>query len=249
LALAAALAWCGCLSPSRAEAQTDEYCQYGTRTIVLYLDRTTQYDDADRDDLVGGLEQTIRSIDVGDRVAVFTIADHPVNSELLFDRCLPGCPDTGIFGELVSSCRPIIARQRALGFRADILAALQGVVTQPREYPYSAILDTLAEGLAAVELPEGSRVLVFSDMLENSPDLPWPAIARAEVGDLLERTGPKPDLAGVDVVVFGFGRDHSPAREPLPEPLRSATEAVWREILLAWGAQTVAISKEMRAPD
>jgi hypothetical protein len=214
----------------------------------LFLDRTTQYDETDRDALVTGLEEAIRSIGIGDRVEIYTISDAFVNSELLFQQCMPGCPDVGLLEELVSECRPIIARQQALSFRAEILESLQEVVSTPRQYRYSAIVDTFSRQLAGMRLGSNSYVLVFSDMLENSPDLPWPAITEADGAEVAAGLPlPKPDLAGARVIVCGFGRDHSPARRPLPESVRNATETFWRTFFEQLGAGSVDISPRMQS--
>ena len=119
---------------SESRAQPGEYCHTGERDHA-----PRRPDDPvrrDRQGSAGGRAARTRcgASAPGTGLTIRTISDSPVP----FRRCCstpasPGCPETGLLGDLWSECRPIVARQRALGFRSEILSHAAGGGHRPAE--------------------------------------------------------------------------------------------------------------------
>lgn len=228
-----------------ARAETD-YCAYSEKVTLLLVDRTTMYDDIDKTRLVSGLEQLYNALEIGDRLIVHTIADHTTASERVFDACYPGCPDNGLMGWIVSSCRAGLARSDLLTFREQLALRLREVLYQHEEYPHSAIIATLVGTTARYKSVGLNRLVVFSDLLENSAELPWPTIVTRDAQSLHDRLmglGLSLDLRNIQVVAFGIGRVHDQERTPLSADQRSALLVFWRTYFTNSGSASVAIGE------
>ena len=228
-----------------ARAETD-YCAFSDKVTLLLVDRTTMYDDIDKTQLVSGLEQLYNALGIGDRLIVHTIADHTSASEKVFDGCYPGCPDEGLMGWIVSTCRAGLARSDLLTFREQLALRLREVLYQHEEYPHSAIIATLASTTARYKSVGLNRLVVFSDLLENSTEFPWPTIATRETQSLHDRLtglGLSPVLHNVQVVAFGIGRIHDEERTPLTANQRSALLLFWRTYFANSGSASVEIGE------
>lgn len=237
----------GTLKPQQALSQSVDYCLFGTAQSIIFIDRTTQYDEIDENILVDALEQIVQSLALGERVRIVTINDAAVNSETVFDSCKPGCPDGGFMDALLSTCSQMAARQRALLFRGELVAQLKDIVTNPREYNYSAIVDTLATKMHEMSLESSDNVIIFSDLLENSSQYPWPAIVQGDPGtvlDRLSRTVVVPDIHGANVIAFGIGRNHTAGRPPLSVDTRSKLILFWEAYFRLSNAGLIQISIE-----
>ena len=148
---------------SESRAQPYEDCQYGSSQITLFVDRSTQYDETDEDQLMGGLEDTVRSIGTGDQVAIRTISDSPVHSEVLFDACSPACPETGCWA---TSGPSAVHRGAAAGagFRSGVPLA------RCRRWSPTAEVRPLGHRRHAFERAGGeaaavrAHLLIFSDL-------------------------------------------------------------------------------------
>ena len=232
-----------------APAQADEdWCQYGDRSLLLFVDRTTEYDAEDRKDFAQGLERIFEILKMGDRFVMQTIEDAPQHSKTVFERCYPGCPKAGLLGWLRGSCREMKARSAALGFKHDLARLGKALIEEPARFSYSAIGETL--GTKGAEHHRRNHpvrhLFAFTDLLENTPVTPWPAILQrsgdAYVRDL-EMMGV---LEEVDARAFGVGRSHRAGRKALDGRTIRNLKRFWSAAFEAMGAESVTITKQLR---
>lgn len=229
-----------------SETENDEYCQFGNGVVLVLVDRTTMYDDMDREELREGMAEIFRSMGIGDRLAIATIVEDYRNSQIVFNDCKPGCPEVGLREWLFSTCRPIVAKSHGLQFQARFVATVRPLVEGDVSFPRSAIIETIETVTEKLHAHRLERILVFSDLLENSNFLPWPRILKVEPGTAAwakimgELT---PRLEGTRVTVLGFGRLHSPGRPPLSPDQRRQLLNFWDEYFRSSGAVAVDISE------
>ena len=93
----------GVLAASPGFAATGKYCSPTADNIVVYIDRTTNYDDKDKKDLVDGVSKLFASLQGGERFSIRTISDSFTTSTSLIDDCVPVCASKGFLGDLFSS--------------------------------------------------------------------------------------------------------------------------------------------------
>ena len=232
-----------------AQASADaNWCEYGDRTLLLFVDRTTEYDEEDRRDFAQGLERIFEILEAGDRFVMQTIEDAPEHSKTVFERCYPGCPKTGLLGWFRGSCREMKARSAALGFKHDLAILGRRLMEEPAQFPYSAIGETIGTMAADHQRRNHpvSHLFAFTDLLENTSSTPWPGILQRSgetyVKDL-EITGV---LEEVEARAFGVGRSHGAGREALNGETRKRLKRFWRAAFEAMGAESVNISKQLR---
>jgi hypothetical protein len=239
-----------------ALAENGEYCQHSEHITLIFVDRTTQYDEIDKELFVSGFDRIVGTLKPGDRVAVHTLAGDYPQSERVFDRCVPGCPDSGVLGWIFSSCRPMQARVDFSRFRQDLAASIRRMLDELQSYEHSDIVRTLARVTEAVARSgtdqERSRqlrhVFIFSDLLENSKHLPWPTIIRRPSSDLvgeLSRNGLIPIVRGARVVAFGIGRSHDPERTALGTSAERRLQDFWALLFATGGAEDVYIGRRL----
>ncbi len=228
--------------PARA---AEDYCNYGTATAMLLVDRTTAFDNTDKTLFLQALDQVVGALGPGDRFVVFTMTGAYTESRKIFDRCKPACPDAGFFAGLLSSCSAVVARSENVGFTRDLAQDLASLLEKPEETRYSDLFRTIAEDVHAEAGGKPIRTLIlFSDLIENSPILSERDVKRLPPDAILKRlaaSSVQVGLPGAAVRVFGFGRDDSPSRPPLPQAERQRIEEAWRSWFLAGGATTVDI--------
>ena len=230
------------------EAQVN-YCAFSDKTTLLITDRTTFYDDIDRKNLVDGLTNLYDDLGIGDRLVVHTITDDRAKSDKVFDSCYPGCPEGGLMSWLVSSCRSGLARSDRIDFRSKLATKLRAVLLEHEKYPRSAIIETLASVTGSYYSDGLTRVVVFSDLLENSLMFPWPMITKGSSKSMIatvQRLNLLPRVSGIPVIVFGVGRQHDPARSPLGPRQRHKLEQFWHELMLSGKAVSVVIGETYR---
>ena len=231
-----------------ASAEADEdWCRYGDRTLLLFVDRTTEYDEEDRKNFAQGLEGIFESLKTGDRFVMQTIEDAPQHSKTVFERCYPGCPQAGLWGWIKGSCQEMKARAAALGFKRDLARIGKALIKEPARFAHSAIGETLGtKGLEHHRRNHPVRHLfAFTDLLENTPAIPWPSILQRGGNAYVRNL----DLAGVlikiDVWVFGVGRSHKPDRRPLDRRTMKKLRRFWTEAFEAMGAGSVTLTKQI----
>ena len=233
------------LATGSAQAATD-YCGYGQATSVLLVDRTTVFDATDRSVFLQALDGMIAGLGAGDRLVLYTMTGAYTESQKLFDRCKPACPDEGFIGDLFASCRPVVARSDALGFTRELAQTLAGLLQKPEETRFSDLFRTVTDAVRPYAAgPQKLQTLfVFSDLIENSPLIPERELKRLPAASIVQRLrtdGVVAMLGGAAVRVFGFGRDDSPGRPPLPQAERQRIEQAWRLWFSASGAGSVEI--------
>ncbi len=233
------------LTTGTARAATD-YCAYGHATSVLLVDRTTAFDATDKSVFLQALDGMIAGLGAGDRLVLYTMTGAYTGSEKLFDRCKPACPDEGFLGELFASCRPVVARSDALGFTRELAQTLAALLQKPEETRFSDLFRTVTDAVRpyAGGSQKLQNVFLFSDLIENSTLIPERELKRLPPPVVLQKLrseGVMATLGGAAVRVFGFGRDDSPGRPPLPQPERQRVAQAWRLWLGASGAGSVDI--------
>ena len=220
--------------------------------VLILIDRTTAYDNRDRKIFASGFERIVETLQLGDKVLVQTIADDYAKSETVFQKCRPGCPDTGISGWLFAKCRALQARADLTDFKRTLAGSIRELLKNRQEFEQSDIVRTVARSTGALRaLPFGkdkdrklALVVLFSDLIENSELLPWPAIVntkRSTTLALLKGQGIAPAVEGADVVAFGFGRGHDKYRSPLKPWLERSLRRFWTQYLQSGGAKSVSI--------
>ena len=233
----------GCL-PSAAYAH--DYCQYGKQSVLLLIDETTNFDSMDREHLMDGISKIFESLEVGDEIISHSISSSSVLSEKVFEGCYPGCPEGDIWSWATNACKGGLARQDALRFKAELAGKMKAVMGRYVDHPQSDILATIADLTKTYNGKNLSRLVVFSDLLENSKALPWPTIATSRFESLkpsVRRSGGTAELQGVKVQVFGFGRSHSDNREPLSGEMRQKVAEFWASYFKESGASDVRIGQ------
>lgn len=230
--------------PKTASASPD-YCQYGEGTVLFLVDRTTQYDQYDMEVLVAALDPIITGLATGDRLVVQTIAGDFTETERVFDQCVPGCPEGGGIGSwLTGSCSAMIAKKQGLQFKATLAKKLVTMLKELRSYEHSDIARTVAEVTRTYGGDDLKRLILFSDMLENSRMLPFSRFSRGDAGRMVEFMNEKglvPNVGDAEVDVFGFGRSHNDDRKPLPRDMELRIAQIWKKTFQAGGAQDITI--------
>jgi hypothetical protein len=237
----------GGLSSSAYAAQ--DYCRYGHETAVLLVDRTTQFDAVDRSVFLDALSSLIDQLGPGDRLAAFTMTGAYTESTKLFDQCKPGCPDVGFLASLMSSCSATLARSERMGFTRSLAIILADLLRNPEQNPQSDLFRTIAEVTNDLATRTGGaqplrNVVIFSDLLENSDVLPERELRSMPVDRvlaLLKASEIEPDVVRATIQVYGFGRDDSPRRRPLPQSQRQRVSEIWERWFKAGGAADVEI--------
>ena len=237
--LAAPLWWA---APARAA----DYCAGGHATALLLVDRTTAFDKTDRAVFLDAVSNLIAQLGSGDRLVGYTITGDYTESAKVFDQCKPGCPDDGFLGNLFSTCSPLAARVAFRAFQGGLATALAALLREPQETRYSDIFRTVAEATRA-QAADGKplrTLIVFSDLIENSPMFPEREFRHAAPGEAARRLAAAqvvPRLTGASVRVFGFGRDDAPGRPALPQEQRRSMQAIWDAWFRGGGAAEVQI--------
>ena len=211
---------------SLAQSQ-DEYCEYGSRTVLFLLDRTMIYDAKDRELISEGVNRILPRLQVGDRFVLQSITSDYVMGDRAFDRCMPGCPSgTSFFSKYLGQCNSVKASADKSRFNAALGDVFRGYLREIAEYGRSDIVRSISEvtrSIARNRGPETIRrdlgeVYVFSDLLENSEDFPWPTIIAKDPNGLvkeMDSMGLVPDFQGATISVFGYGRLHDRERTAL----------------------------------
>jgi hypothetical protein len=236
--------------PGRANAAgRQDYCSYSDSTTLMLVDRTTAYDGTDEEVFRASLKRLQGSLEAGDRLIIQTITGSYTESRKVFDDCMPGCPETGLMEWLTGSCRDIIASSDRNAFLRQAAAAVRQMLAEVQSFETSDIAQTIAETTREIATSPDrrlTRLIVFSDMVENSKALPWSTLQTGQPRKLvaaLNEVGVKPSLGGADVVVFGFGRFHDRGRTQLRPETRNHLVDFWTRWFKSGRAETVFIGQ------
>jgi hypothetical protein len=230
-------------------AGQQDYCSFSKRTTLMLVDRTTAYDETDQEIFRASLNRLQSSLETGDRLIIQTITAAYTESQKVFDACMPGCPEAGLMDWLTGSCRDMIARSDRTAFLRRAAMVVRQLLKEVQSHETSDIAQTIAE--ASRNVVAGSnhnitRLIVFSDMIENSRSIPWSKLQSASpkhAMDDLSTLGIKPSLDGTEVVVFGFGRFHDRGRSPLPPTTKGRLVDFWTRFFKSGKADTVFIGQ------
>ena len=245
LALMTVLTSWACAHP--AEAQSIDYCKTSERSILFLIDRTTDYDQQDEETLVGGLDRFFKELGTSDRLLLYTIGANAADSRRLFDACVPGCPEEGLFSGLLSACKSVVARADRQRFTRELLTTLIGLLKQHVDYDASAIVETIQSVMESNRNDHLARLVIFSDMLQNSDLLTFRQLVQkgAEAASRrVEAAALMPDLQGVAVDAFGIGRSHVKGRPGLSPAALRLLKTFWQDVFQRGGAASVAIGPE-----
>lgn len=226
------------LGLGEADARNGDYCRFGDRTTLLFVDRSTVYDTQDRAVFARGLGHIYSELALGERLVVRTITDEYASSRVVFDGCLPGCRDQDV--GLLGSCNPQVARADALRFRNRFMVSARDILANSGNLPRSEIMMTLATAVPQYRARNLRRVYLFSDLLENGSVMPWPRILNQSSDEFVATATANnglPNLRGVTVGVFGFGRDHTSQRHSLSPNARGQLLETWNAYFSAAGAR------------
>jgi hypothetical protein len=237
-------AFVGLAGAANAQGHRNEYCQYGSRSSLFLVDRTTPYDATDRRVVIDSIGAVVEGLGPGDRIVVATIGSHYSQSERVIDECKPGCPPArGPLGAILTTCRSMVAMQDNQSFRARLRSRIRPLTQSAAEASNSDITGTIAQW---TQHPPGNRrfsnVYVFSDMLENSQAMPWRdfrVMTPDAAIDIVQRYHLTPAVQNADVRIVGFGRLHDPGRPPLPADLDLRLRSFWRGYFSGGGAREI----------
>jgi hypothetical protein len=236
-----------CALPADSHAAAADYCADSKRSILFLIDRTTAYDERDQQVLVDGLDRFFKELGTGDRLLLYTIGGSAADSRRLFDACVPGCPEGGLLDSLFGACKPVVARADRQEFTRKLLGTLLDLLKKNVHYDASAILETVRTVVETNRDAHVERLVMFSDMLENSDVLTVSALVKdgpKEAIARVEAAGALPRVAGIDVDAFGTGRSHAPGRPALSTSMAHKLETFWTGVFERGGASRVAVGPE-----
>ena len=193
---------------------TAKYCADGAANIVFYLDVTTPFDAIDQASLIDGVEKIYAGLGDGDRLSIRTIEDAFPRSRRLFDACMPWCESGGFIDDLFSDCTEGVVIDDRRHLQMEVVRVIRELAENSVELPHSEIVRTIAMSSGEeYRVGQANRLVIFSDMIENSEYLPSSRFLSRKNSDLLSDLAKDrlvPDLHEAEAVVFGIGRKGDP---------------------------------------
>lgn len=209
-------------TPAYAQHGAD-YCFADSSTLVLF-DRTTPLDAGDTAAIRTSLGALVDGLHGGERIVIATIESHYSLSRETFAGCVPACPpNNGPFGV----CSPLRAQREARVFRGRLFNAVQALLRSGPEQAQSDITGTIAR---QTRRRAYTRLVLYSDMLENSQALPWRTFGSSDTQTLMQsvdRFGLQPSVRGARISIAGFGRTHDPDRHALSAETDARVRGFW----------------------
>jgi hypothetical protein len=229
------------LAPPATAAENEKYCDVAAANVVIYIDRTTPYDDIDKAALIDGVSRIYESMLGGERFVVRTINDASVHSESLIDSCVPICKSKGFFEDLLNpDCTEGVMANDRKHLRTQVVQQMQSLLADFVELPYSDLAMTFAQtGSAEYRSGRPNRYYLFTDLIENSPNIPGKDFFSVKNDKLLAKLrsqGQLASLSGAEVRAFGVGRSGKPGRPPLDPALLVKLTTFWTDYFAAAGA-------------
>ncbi|WP_213269830.1 hypothetical protein [Hyphomonas sp.] len=219
----------------------DDYCKLSDRSTLFLIDRTTTFDAGDQTVLMESLGGVVDRLETGDRIIIATISDHYSKTRRLADACKPGCPQSGgVVDEIMGSCSTMKAKQDQQQYISSLAASLREVINTAEDASGSDIIRTIGHWTGSTEAEPYTRIIVYSDMLENSDMIAWSKFAALPEDELMgivadHRAGAR--TPGTLVRVIGYGRLHDKARSPLPAELDAKLRGFWSRYFSEGGGQ------------
>lgn len=242
----AAIFWflCGpaAIAQNNNEGAARSYCRQPDQAILVLLDRTTAYDQLDNKTLELGLDATVSGLDVGNRIIVRTITDDPFRAAEIFDGCMPGCKHDTWWEPAI--CNGFRAKQQQAEFHGLVADSVRWIPERSEAYSHSAIFATIAAVSQDYRDARVRRLVIFSDLLENSSYASTKAVLQEHPDRIVKRlvsSGIIPWVRNVTVTIYGVGRSDAPDRHGLTFGERKNLEAAWTDWFKAGGAKSVQI--------
>jgi hypothetical protein len=231
-----------------AQDASSQYCSKTGKTVLFLVDITTPYDATDKSEIIESVDALYATLQGGDRLIVRTIADSYTHSQRLIDRCVPYC-DSGNAVSRFFECNDGLIRRDNQQLRDRLIGTLRSKLANFHELPYSDIVRTLV-AVAREDLRPAtkSRIFMFSDLIENSDELPGRDLFTVSNDILLEslqRDDLIAPLTGAEVKVSGVGRAGTPGRRPLTVEELNKLRDFWNEYFKRAGAASVSISQNV----
>ncbi len=215
-----------------AAGEMSRYCQDAAANVVIYIDKTTPYDEIDKKALVDGIGRLFESLEGGERFTMRTIAESFTNSATLIDECIPACTCSGLLCDLFSECTEGMVINDRKKLRETVVLQLRALLDNFVELPNSEIVRTIGLSTPAeLRANTENRLYLFTDLIENSLYLPGKQFfsePNAELLDQVESDGLVPDLANATVRVFGVGRGGTTERRPLDQEVLQKLLGFWQ---------------------
>ncbi|MEA1888742.1 MAG: hypothetical protein U9N50_03025 [Pseudomonadota bacterium] len=209
-----------------------DYCSQGQgRTVLFLIDRTSAFDEQDKKNFADGVDTLFKQLQTGERLIIHTLTEDFSGSEKIFDACRPGCLEQGLVSGLFSQCRASRAKVDERKYIRDVLTSVKPMILTQEKYPNSEIIETIAFMMQEYEHYKPARLIIFSDMIEHSRLAKFGHLKEKNIQPLLgklDRLDLIKSMQGVDVEVFGFGRDHSAQRHGLKAELKWNIEQFWQ---------------------
>jgi hypothetical protein len=213
-------------------ASQQDYCAEGDGTAILFLiDRTSSFDEQDKQTFAEGIDALFRQLVTGDRLVIHTLTSDFADSKKIFDGCRPGCREQGLMSGLFSQCRSSVAKIDERRYLREMLTSVKPMIADEENYPRSEIIETIAFIIQEYELLKPGRLVIFSDMIEHSRLASFAYLEKEKIPtllDKLDRLGLIKPMDGMEVDIFGFGRNHTSARKGLNARQKRNIEDFWR---------------------
>lgn len=237
------------LGTTTAQSFQQDYCsQSDGRPVLLLIDRTSPFDDQDKQVFAHGIDTLFRQLQAGDRLVVHTLTADFSSSDKIFDACRPGCREQGLVSGLFSECRESVARLDDRKYLRELLASIKPMIDEQEKYPASEIIETIAFMSQEYGRLQPARLVIFSDMIEHSQLARFTELEQQQIEvllDHLQQLGLIGDMRGVSVEVFGYGRQHGSHRSGLRPEQKHNIEQFWGEYFRRAGVSEYRIGRNL----
>ena len=216
--------------------------------MIFLIDRTSAFDQQDKESFANGVDVLFRQLQMGERLIIHTLTEDFSDSKKIFDACRPGCGEQGLVSGLFSQCRASRAKVDERKYVRDVLTSVKPMISTQEKYPNSEIIETVAFLMQEYEQHKPSRLIIFSDMIEHSRLARFGQLGEKNIQPLLDeldRLGLIRPMQGVEVVVLGFGRDHSEQRHGLKAELKRNIELFWQAYFMRAKAKSLHLGRNL----
>jgi len=230
-------------------ASKQDYCAEGDgRTVLFLIDRTSAFDEQDKVSFANGVDALFNQLHTGDRLIIHTLTEDFAGSRKIFDACRPGCMEQGLVSGLFSQCRASRAKVDERKYMRDMLTSVKPMIATSEKYDNSEIIETIAFMMQEYEDYKPAQLIIYSDMIEHSRLAKFGHLGVKNIHPLLDKLdglGLIKPMQGVEVEVFGFGRDHSAQRQGLRAEQKRNIELFWQDYFKRARAADLHLGREL----